>query len=115
VGERSKRIAKKMGANIVAELPDVGGGAFGAARLAAVRSRLRPQIGLRPGRPAEKSWTVRRKVPMSAATLEKLQTLAARISDETRKVSPMQLAAQLLEQSLQQNKSTRRKKSLLSR
>jgi hypothetical protein len=89
-----------MGAVVVSQIPDVGGGAFGAARLAALRSRLQPQVGLRPGRPADKTWNLRRKVPMSAETLKKLQGLAAQISDGKRKVSPMQLAAQLLEQSL---------------
>ena len=37
---------------------------------------------------------------MSPETFEKLQRLAASTSDDKRKVSPMQLAAQLLEQSL---------------
>src|SRR6266403_467996 len=103
--EQNKRIAKKMGAMIVAKLPETGGGAFGAARLAALRSRLQPQVGLRPGRPADKSWNLRRKVPMSTETLEKLRGLAAQISDDKRKVSPMQLAAELLEQSLTPSKS----------
>ena len=110
MGERTKRIARKLGAAIVTKFPETGGGAFGAARLAALRSRLQPQVGLRPGRPADKSWNLRRKVPMSRETLEKLQTLASEISDSKRKVSPMQLAAQLLEQCVTPDRSKHRKR-----
>jgi hypothetical protein len=99
------KVARKMGARIVGEVPDVGGGAFGAARLAkALQARLHPQLGLRPGRPSDPEWTVSRKVPMTSKTLESLRALADEVSDESRKVSPMQVAAQLLEEAL----STRR-------
>jgi hypothetical protein len=100
MSEAVKSIAKKLGAKVISELPETGGGAFGAARLAELRARLRPQVGLRPGRPTENAWSVRRKIPMSPATYKKLQHLASKISNRERKVSPMQLAAQLLEQSL---------------
>ena len=50
-----KRIAEVMGAQVVARVPNTGGGAFGAARLAAIvatfQHRLKPSIGRRPGRP----------------------------------------------------------------
>jgi CubicO group peptidase (beta-lactamase class C family) len=46
------------------------------------------------------SWVLQRKVPMSAETLERLTKIAESISTEDRKVSPMQVAAQLLEESL---------------
>jgi hypothetical protein len=101
MSERMKQIARKLRAKSVAKLPETGGGAFGASKLAALRARLQPQVGLRPGRPTESSWSVRRKIPMSPSTYKKLQQLATEISDPNRKVSPMQLAAQLLEQSLQ--------------
>ncbi len=113
MSERSKRIAKKLGATIIGEIPETGGGAFGAARLAALRARLQPRVGLRPGRPTESSWSLRPKVPMSPATFEKLQQLAAKMSDRDRKVSPMQLAAQLLELSLQTSRSSNRKSATL--
>ena len=109
MSQQVKRIAKKLGATIVAELPETGGGAFGAARLAALRARLQPKVGLRPGRPTDSSWNLRRKIPMSAGTLRKLERLAAEISDADRKVSPMQVAAQLLEKSLQQTSRARRR------
>ncbi len=99
-GTLIKRLAEKLGAQPIAKLPEAGDGAFGAARLASLRARLKPRKGLRPGRPTEKAWSIRRKIPMSAATLQKLQRLASRFSDQSRKISPMQLAAQLLEISL---------------
>ena len=67
MSERTKRIAKKLAATIVDRFPETGGGAFGAARLVALRSRLRPKVGLRPGRPTDSSWNLRRKIPLMPA------------------------------------------------
>lgn len=48
-----KRIAKKMGAKLIERLRDVGGGAVGAMRMAALlQDRLQPGQGERPGRPS---------------------------------------------------------------
>jgi len=98
------RIAGRLGAKVVTRLPDVGGGAFGAARLAAVvetlRRRLVPGQGLRAGRPTDPNWIHRPKVPMSEATERLLTRLAEQASTAGRKVSPMQLAAQILEDAL---------------
>lgn len=48
-----KRIAELLGAEVVAEVPDVGGGAWGAARLAEIvqtlQARLEPGQGQGPG------------------------------------------------------------------
>ena len=33
MSERTKRLAKTLGATIIAQFPETGGGAFGAARL----------------------------------------------------------------------------------
>lgn len=94
-------IAAKLGAKVVAQVSDTGGGAFGAARLAgivaALQSRLIPGQGLRPGRPSDPTWIESPKVPMSEATLQKLTRLAEQAGKTGRKVSPMQVAAQLLE------------------
>lgn len=96
--KRIAGIARQMGAKHVGTLPAVGGGAFGMARLAQLlHERLTPSAGKRPGRPTNGTWTEQRKVPMSAETLSALQQLSARLSSPQRKVSPMQLAAQLLE------------------
>lgn len=94
-----RRIAKKMGARIVERLPDVGGGALGALRMAKLlQDRLEPGQGQRPGRPSVPAWTRRPKVPMSEATEQRLAKLAELFSRRQKhRVSPMQVAAQLLE------------------
>jgi len=98
------QIAERLGAQVVTQVPATGGGAFGAARLAriieALQARLVPGQGRRAGRPSDASWVRHPKVPMSAATEQRLMRLAERASTAGRKVSPMQLAAQILEEAL---------------
>jgi hypothetical protein len=98
------KIAKSLGATVVSEIPNAGGGAFGAARMVhifqALQSRLEPGDGMRKGRPTDSSWVHHPKVPMSEATERKLAELAERASTPERRVSPMQMAAQLLEQAV---------------
>ncbi len=99
-----KQIAHAMGAQIVGRIPDTGGGASGAARLPQVlntlRERLQPSRGRRPGRPTSRNWRIRSKVPMSPATRRKLGRLARQMTTAQRKVSPMQVAAHLLEEAV---------------
>jgi len=99
-----KKIAEILGAKIVAEIPDTGAGAFGAYRLgeivARLQDRLEPGQGKRPGRPTAVEWVHHRKLPMSDETFKKLEELAAKASTAERKISPMQLAAHLLEEAL---------------
>jgi hypothetical protein len=92
-----QEFAQLLGAEIVGEVRDVGGGPFGMARLARIlQQRLTPGQGERPGRPTNPNWVTRCKVPMSAATIQKLTRMAEEMSTDQRKVSPMQVAAQLL-------------------
>jgi hypothetical protein len=102
--KRIKAIADALGAKVITELPRTGGGAFGAARLGKVvadlQKKLIPSHGKRPGRPTKAGWSRRPKVPMSKATENRLAELAQMASTPTRRVSPMQLAAQLLEDAL---------------
>jgi hypothetical protein len=99
-----KKIAAGLGARVVGQVPDTGGGAFGAARLAKIvedmQARLVPGQGRRPGRPTDANWVRHPKVPMSDATRQRLTRLAEQISTGGRKVSPMQIAAQILEDAL---------------
>ena len=96
-----EQIARRLGATRKAEVPDAGGGAFGMARLAKILAeRLQPGQGRRPGRPSDPSWVVQGKVPMSEATKARLTELATELSTEGRRVSPMQVAAQLLEETV---------------
>jgi hypothetical protein len=101
MAKKLHKIAELLGAKVVAEVPEAGGGAFGAARLAgiiaALQARLQPGQGQRPGRPTDPVWDRTPKVPMSAATQQILERLAEQASTPERKVSPMQVAAQLLE------------------
>jgi hypothetical protein len=93
--------ADLLGARIVGEVPDVGGGLFGMARLARLmHERLTPSRGERPGRPTDAIWASRPKVPMSEATQRRLAAIAAALSTDKRRVSPMQVAAQLLEEAV---------------
>lgn len=92
-------LAEKLGATVVGTVPDYSAGAFGIARLAkTLRDRLQPSEGKRPGRPSNPDWHKRSKVPMGARTEEQLKAIAELLSDEDRKVSAMQVAAQLLEE-----------------
>src|SRR5690348_6783173 len=97
-------IAERLGAKVVAQVPETGGGAFGAARLARIiqdlQSRLAPGQGRRAGRPTDARWVRHPKVPMSEATERRLIRLAEQASVSGRKVSPMQVAARILEEAL---------------
>ena len=98
-----KRIADGLGAKVVGRVPETGGGAFGAAPGRDRRECAGPAgagPGERAGRPSDPSWVSHPKVPMSEATRRRLSVLAARASDGGRKVSPMQIAAQILEDAL---------------
>jgi hypothetical protein len=98
------RIAAGLGATVVGKLPHTGRGAVGAARLARIvgemQARLKPGQGRRPGRPTDPSWVRHPKVPMSEATRQRLVRLAEESSRSGRKVTPMQIAAQILEDAL---------------
>jgi len=99
-----EKIAAGLGAKVVGKVPHTGGGAFGAARLAKIvedmQARLVPGQGRRPGRPTDASWVRHPKVPMSDVTRQRLTQLAEQSSTGGRKVSPMQIAAQILEDAL---------------
>lgn len=98
-----EKLAHLLGAKIIGEVPDVGGGAFGMARMAYIlHKRLTPSQGDRPGRPTNPTWSVRPKVPMSVTTARKLARIAAAVSSSHRRVSAMQVAAQLLEEAVEQ-------------
>ena len=104
MAKNTKKLAEALGATRVIKVPDTGGGAFGAAWLAhivaTIQGRLEPGQGIRPGRPTDASWVRHPKVPMSEATRQRLTQLAEESSRKGRKVSPMQIAAQILEDAL---------------
>jgi hypothetical protein len=97
-----------LGAKIVGEVPDVSDGAFGMARLAhCLHQRLTPSQGnVRADR--------RPKVPVSKTMAETLAQLAEALSTAERKVSPMQMAAQMLEEAVAALEDSRKCKILYS-
>lgn len=98
MAENVERLAEKLGAQVKGRVPDYSAGTFGVAALAEdLRDRLEPSSGKRPGRPTNPEWTRRPKVPMAPQTEARLHELADMLSDERRKVSPMQVAAEILE------------------
>jgi hypothetical protein len=103
VARNIQKIAGLVGGKVIGHIPNVGGGAFGMARLAMIlQQRLEPGRGKRPGRPTDATWIHRPKVPMSAVTARKLKLLAKQASASGRKVTATQVAAQLLEEALAQ-------------
>jgi len=96
-----QEFARMLGAEIVGKVPEVGGGPFGMAQLAHIlHQQLTPSRGERPGRPTNPAWTIRPKVPMSKRTARKLASIAKAMSTTERKISPMQVAAQLLQEAV---------------
>jgi hypothetical protein len=92
-------LAQKLGATVVGTVPEYSAGAFGIATLAeTLRQRLEPSVGKRPGRPSYAAWSKRPKVPMAPETEERLKELSHLLSEGERQVSPMQVAALILEQ-----------------
>ncbi len=67
-----------------------------------LRSRLAPGQGERPGRPSDPTWTLQRKLSMSEATLAALERAAELLSTDERRVSPMQVAALLVEEATEE-------------
>jgi hypothetical protein len=92
-------LARKLGATVVDKVPETSAGAFGIAALASILSqRLAPSVGKRPGRPSYAAWSKRPKVPMAPETEARLRELSHLLSEGERQVSPMQVAALILEQ-----------------
>jgi hypothetical protein len=92
-------LAKKLGVTVVGTVPGYSAGAFGMAALAnTLRERLEPSVGKRPGRPSNAAWSKRPKVPMAPETEERLKELSQFLSRGERRVSPMQVAALILEE-----------------
>lgn len=70
-----------------------------------LRDRLEPSRGQRPGRPCDPRCVIQRKISMAESTFQWLQTIAVEVSSDERRVSPMQVAAILLETAVQDTRS----------
>lgn len=94
------KIAQALGAERRGEVR-AGGGWFGAAQLAAeVQARFYTPSG--GGRRTDPSWTERRLIPLTPASLERLQQLSKTLDGQGVKATPLQVAALLLENALEQ-------------
>ena len=99
-GDR-KKIANTSQGEVGGGISGTERGALQAGRLrqvvSALKERLRPSDGLRPGRPTNAEGGHHPKVPMSEKTARELCKPAQHVSSEDRNVSPMEVAAHLLE------------------
>ena len=95
------KIAVALGAERKGKVSGAGG-YFGAMQLLAeVETRFRAAAG--GGRATDPRWTERRLVPLAPRTLERLNTITARVRERDGvNVEPMQLAALLLEKATEQ-------------
>jgi hypothetical protein len=94
------RIAKGLGAHRLG-LQEAKGGYFGAMQLVAdVRARFKTPKG--GGRATDPKWTQRRILPLAEQTLGRLAQLARKVGEaENARVEPMQVAALILERTLE--------------
>ena len=87
-------------------------GPFGVAQLTAeLTERLKPGEGIRPGRPTDPDWDVRRLVSFRQSTWEELTEVAKQVSSPQRRVSPSQIAALLIERGLEALQDTTDRRS----
>jgi hypothetical protein len=95
------KIAKGLGAERRGKV-SVTAGYFGALQLLAeVEARFRVPAG--GGRPTDPRWTERRLVPLAPRTLARLEEITAKVREHgVVNLEPMQLAALLLEKSMEQ-------------
>src|SRR5258708_28948756 len=94
------KIAKGLGAQRRGKVA-TGGGYFGAMQLLAdIEARFRAPSG--GGRPTDPAWTERRLLPLAPKTLKRLEEGSAQVREHGITVEPMQLAALLVEKTVQQ-------------
>jgi hypothetical protein len=94
------RIAEALGASRVVELgPKTVGGPL---ELLALREEFNQRLRSSGGRPTDPAWTVTRLVPFKEENWTRLQDLASAIGVTGRRVGPAQVAALLIENSLEE-------------
>ena len=95
-----EKIAQELGAERRGEVR-AGGGWFGALQLAAeVQQRFYTPSG--GGRGTDPTWTERRLLPLAPTTLARLNQLSGTLGEQGVRVTPLQVAALLLEHALEQ-------------
>lgn len=94
---RVQRISEALGASVVIPL---GRRSLGPMGLLGFSPMVINRLVSRGGRPTDPTWTVRRLVPFSAKTWNRLTTQALCLSTPSRRLTPAQLAAILIERHL---------------
>jgi DNA-binding transcriptional MerR regulator len=98
--EDESRIADALGASRVVELGSKTVG--GPLELLALREEFNQRLRSSGGRPTDPAWTVTRLVPFKEENWTRLQDLASEIGVSGRRVGPAQVAALLIENSLEE-------------
>ncbi len=93
-------LGQALGANRVIPLPGLPSG--GPLDLLQLRAEVATRLQSSGGRPTDPSWTVQRLVPFGEDRWKQLEKLAENLSHGGRHVSPGQLAAILIERTLNQ-------------
>ena len=94
-----EEIREALGSNPPVSVRTKAHGPFGVLQLQAeLGDRL--HTGTKAGRPSDPAWTIRRLVGFRPQTWQALIDIAARLSTPRRRVSPGQVAATLLEDSV---------------
>lgn len=98
--EEKARIAEALGASRVVELGTRKIG--GPLDLLALREEFGRRLRSSGGRPTDPDWTVTRQVPFKDESWARLQSLASEVGATGRRVGPAQVAALLIERSLEE-------------
>lgn len=98
--EDKAKIAKALGASRVVEVgrKKIGG----PLDLLALREEFNQRLRSSGGRPTDPDWTVSRQVPFKEDSWNRLQALAGEVGASGRRVGPAQVAALLIESSLEE-------------
>ncbi len=98
--EGKARIAEALGASRVVELDSKNAG--GPLDLLALREEVNQRLRSSGGRPTDPAWTLSRQVPFKEDSWNRLQEFASEVGTSGRRVGPAQLAALLIENSLEE-------------
>ncbi len=98
-------LAKGLGAARVVEIGQRTIG--GPLDMLALREEFNERLRSSGGRPTDPSWKVSRQVPFKAESWSRLQDIASEVGESGRRVGPAQVAALLIENSLEELEDAR--------
>lgn len=98
--EEKAKIVEALGASRVVDLDR--GTVGGPLDLLALRAEFKQRLRSSGGRPTDPAWTVSRQVPFKEDSWTRLQDLASEVGASGRRVGPAQVAALLIENSLEE-------------